>query len=69
MPKTTTKNYQQLSEEFAGLLAWFESDQVNLDEAIDKYEQAMEVLDEMQLYLKTAQNKIKKVTAKFDHGA
>jgi len=69
MPKATTKNYQQLSDEFARLLEWFESDQVNLDDAIAKYEQAMQLLDEMQDYLTTAQNKIKKVTAKFDHGA
>ena len=32
------KTYQQLSDEFAELTAWFESDQVNLDEAIEKYE-------------------------------
>ena len=65
MPKTA-KNYQQLSDEFATLLEWFDSDQVNLDDAVQKYEQAMALLDEMEKYLATAQNKIKKVTAKFE---
>jgi exodeoxyribonuclease VII small subunit len=60
------KTYQQLSDDFAELVAWFESDQVNLDEAVAKYEQAMELLAQMENYLKTAQNKIKKITAKFD---
>lgn len=67
MAKSDPKTYQQLSDELNELTAWFESDQVNLDEAIHKYERAMKVLDEMEKYLKTAQNKIKKVAAKFDH--
>ena len=66
MPKAV-KNYQQLSDEFATLLAWFEGDQVNLDEAVQKYEQAVELLDEMEKYLSTAQNKIKKITAKLEN--
>ena len=60
------KTYQQLSDEFAELTAWFESDQVNLDEAIEKYEQAMELLAQMETLLKTAQNKLKKISVKFD---
>ena len=67
MPKPkAAKNYQQLSDEFTELVAWFESDKVNLDEAIAKYEQSMELLAQMETYLKTAANKIKKITAKFD---
>ena len=62
---TSAKTYQQLSDEFAGLVAWFESDQVNLDEAVAKYEQAMELLAQMENYLKTAQNQVKKIAAKF----
>jgi exodeoxyribonuclease VII small subunit len=61
-----TKTYQQLSDEFAGLAAWFEGDQVNLDEAVAKYEQAMKLLAQMEDYLKSAQNKVKKISAKFD---
>ena len=60
------KNYQQMSDELATLVDWFESDQVNLDEAVRKYEQAIELLQQMEEYLKTAENKIKKVSAKFD---
>lgn len=60
------KNYQIMSDEFAALITWFESDEVNLDEAVDKYEQAMALLAEMETYLKMTENKIKKITAKFD---
>lgn len=55
-----------MADELAGLIGWFESDRVNLDEAMAKYEQAVSLLDEMENYLKTAQNKIKKIAVKFD---
>ena len=60
------KNYQQMSDELAELMAWFESEQVNLDEAVNKYGQAMELIDKMQAYLKSAENKVKKISAKFE---
>jgi exodeoxyribonuclease VII small subunit len=67
MPKPkAAKTYQQLSDEFTELVAWFESEDVNLDEAIVKYEQSMELLNQMETYLKTAENKIKKIAAKFN---
>jgi exodeoxyribonuclease VII small subunit len=63
-PKPQT--YKQMADELASLVGWFESDKVNLDEAVEKYEQAMELLQRMEDYLKTAENKVRKITAKFD---
>lgn len=64
--KTSSKTYLQLSDELAGLIEWFEGESVNLDEAAAKYEQAVEIITQMEDYLKTTQNKIKKITAKFE---
>lgn len=64
--QSKTKTYQQMANELATLVAWFEGDQVNLDEALAKYEQSMELLAQMEAYLKTAENKVKKIAAKFD---
>lgn len=58
------KTYRQLNEELAQIIAWFEGESVDLDEAIIQYEKAAKILDEMQKYLKTAENKIKKITAR-----
>jgi exodeoxyribonuclease VII small subunit len=66
MVKTTAKTYQQLSDELNGLIEWFESDAVNLDEAVAKYEQAMELLKQMEQHLKTAENRVKKINVRFD---
>lgn len=60
------KTYQQLDDELTNLLDWFEGDRVNLDEASAKYEQAVELIQQMEKYLATAENKIKKISAKFD---
>jgi exodeoxyribonuclease VII small subunit len=60
------ESYQQMADKLAALVEWFESDKVNLDEAVAKYGQAMELLKKMEDYLKTAENKVKKIAAKFD---
>lgn len=61
-----TKSYREMNEELAEIMAWFESEQVDLDQAVAKYEQAMKLLSAMEDYLKTAENKIKKIAAKFE---
>lgn len=60
------KTYQQMADELNGLIDWFESDDVNLDDAVDKYEEAMMLLEQMENYLKSAENKVNKIAAKFD---
>lgn len=66
MAQSKIKTYKQMNEELAEILAWFEGEQVDLDKAVAKYEQAMKLLAEMEKYLKTAENKIKKISAKFE---
>lgn len=60
------KTYQQLSDELNKLIEWFEGDKVNLDEAVEKYEQAMNLLKQMEDHLKLAENKVKKISVRFD---
>ena len=66
MADKTPKSYKQMNEELAEVLAWFESEQVDLDQAVAKYEQAMNLIAAMEDYLQTAEVKIKKITEKFD---
>lgn len=58
------KTYKQLSEELAGIIAWFEGEAVDLDKAIAKYDEAVKLLAEMEKYLKTTENKVKKIAAR-----
>lgn len=59
----SSKTYKEMSEELDNILAWFESGDVDLDKAVQKYGQAQKLLDEMENYLKTAENKIRKIAA------
>lgn len=63
MAKPQAKNYKQLSEQLSQILDWFEGDQVNLDQAIVKYEEATQIIVQMETYLKLAENKVRKITA------
>jgi exodeoxyribonuclease VII small subunit len=61
MVKKEATNYQKMSEELNTIIEWFESEKADLDEAISKYETAVKLLDDMQTYLKTAENKIHQI--------
>jgi exodeoxyribonuclease VII small subunit len=58
----TSKNYREMAQELENIISWFESDQIDLDAAAAKYEEAVKLLNEMETYLKTAENKIHKVS-------
>ena len=60
--KPSTKSYAELSAQLAEIMQWFESGDVDLDEALAKYQQATKLIEQMEAYLKTAKNKIKKVS-------
>lgn len=64
--KKTIKNYQELSAQLTEILEWFESENLDLDKAVAKYEQAMKLLGEMENYLKNTKNKVKKISARFE---
>jgi len=66
MPAEKKRTYNDMSDELNKIIAWFEGDEVNLEDAVAKYETAMSLLNDMEEYLKSAQNKIKKITLKFD---
>jgi exodeoxyribonuclease VII small subunit len=60
---TKHRSYKQLSEELANIIAWFEGGDIDLDEAVGKYEKAEVIMKLMQDHLRTAENKIKKISA------
>lgn len=66
--KENKRDYRKMSAELAKIIEWFESDQVNLDEAVIKYEQALKLITEIEAYLKTAENKVKKISTSHNQG-
>jgi exodeoxyribonuclease VII small subunit len=64
MNNKTSKNYRQMASELDQIMQWFESGDIDIDEAINKYEEARKLIVEMEKYLKTAENKIKKISSR-----
>lgn len=57
--------FKQKMAQLEELLAWFESDQVTLEAAVEKYEQALALSKELEEELKLAKNKIEIINKKF----
>lgn len=59
-------DYQKLSNELQEILERLDTSDVDVDTAIKQYERGMEIVGELENYLKTAENKVKKVKAQWD---
>lgn len=66
MPAKSNASYKQLSEELETILNELQSGELDIDEAVKKYERGMQVLKALETYLKTAENKVQKIKASFD---
>lgn len=64
---TTEKTYTELKDELDSLLDWFESSEVDVDEALVKYDQAAKLIAELEKKLTDAELVVKKLKAKNDH--
>lgn len=53
-----TIDYQAKKLELDAIMAWFESGNVQIDEALAKYEQAEALINELESYLKDTKVKI-----------
>lgn len=65
----TSKTVQQKMEELAALVAWFDSEDFALEEAIDKFESAEKLAEEIEQDLNSFKNDITVLKQKFDSEA
>ena len=65
MPKGTI-NYSTLSQELETIMDSLETDTTDVDAALKAYERGMEIVQQLEDYLKTAENKVKLVKQKFN---
>lgn len=60
--------YQEMNDELATVLAELQREDLDVDEALKYYERGLELVDQLQNYLKTAENKVRNLQTKFDTG-
>lgn len=58
------QEYQQLSSRLDEVVATIQAPDVTVDQAIEAYEEGMELVAKLQNYLKSAENRITKLQAK-----
>lgn len=63
--KSSKNSYQDLETELREIIAWFEGDTFDVDEAVRKYQRGLELLKELEKYLSTAENTVHELKAKF----
>lgn len=59
--KQMNKTYKQLRQELDEILRWFEGDDIDIEEALKKHHQALELITQLEKMLKSAELKITKV--------
>lgn len=66
MSQNNTATFKEKLAQLEELLAWFESDEVTLELAVEKYEQALNLSKELEHELKEAKNKIEVINQKLN---
>ena len=59
-------NYQKLKQQLDEVVATLQNEELDVDKAMDQYEQGMKLIQQLETYLKDSEAKVKKVKAKFD---
>lgn len=66
---TDSGDFGKKLKELESITAWFESEQVDLNAALAKFERGMELAGDLKKELETIENRVEKIKAKFDGAA
>jgi exodeoxyribonuclease VII small subunit len=59
--KKSELSYRELREKLDAVMQWFESESLDVDEALAKHQEATQLLDQLDTYLEQAKQKVTKV--------
>lgn len=59
------KSFQNNLANLREIVAWFDNPDIDIDEALGKYEQGQKLIELLESELKTAKNKVEKIKLKF----
>lgn len=57
--------YQELAAELDDILLELQQENLDVDQAVKQYERGLELVRQLETYLKTAENKVKELKATF----
>lgn len=59
-------DFKQQLEELEHIVEWFESEEVDIDQALEKFERGMELASNLEKQLSEMENKVQEITQKFN---
>ncbi len=65
MAKSTQPTYEQLKAELDEVMSALQQDDLDVDKALAYYQQGLELVQALENYLKTAENKVVELQSKF----
>ncbi len=65
MAESKAIDYRKLSNQLDEILEQLQSGEIDIDDAIAQYGRGMEIVEQLQKYLKEAQNKVTKIKKDF----
>ncbi len=65
MKSNDNPNFAARLKELEDITGWFESEEIDLDQALVKFERGMSLAAELKDHLKTVQNRVEKIKQKF----
>lgn len=65
MTKSTKPTYEQLKSELDEVMSALQQDDLDVDKALAYYQQGLELVQALEKYLKTAENKVVELQSKF----
>jgi exodeoxyribonuclease VII small subunit len=66
--KTTRPNYQVMKDELENIMVKLQGEDLDVDEALKLYERGLELVKQLDNYLKTAENTVQELKARFNKG-
>lgn len=66
--KSTMPNYQVLKDELETVLSKLQAEDLDVDEALSLYQRGLELVKQLDNYLKTAENTVQELKARFKKG-
>ena len=64
MANKKASNYTELNRQLDDIVLKLQDERTSIDESLELYAKGMEIITELEQYLKTAENTIKKIRAK-----
>lgn len=66
MVKPQKINYKKLNTELDKIIEALQADDLDIDEVLSAYQRGAEIIEQLQTYLKQAQNKVSKIKSNWD---